>query len=72
MIVPAYLTRSRIAHHAATVALAATTIDAAYTTAYWLILGRPHPARWYVLVVAQLSAEAALIAHLVGIVRRGA
>lgn len=57
-------------------ALAVVSIDAAYTTWFWLILGRderlagPHPVRDYFAILAQLGIEVAAVAHLAAQVRR--
>lgn len=55
---------ARLARHATLAALTAVSIDAAYTAVFWLVLGRPHVAWKYFLIVGQLSAETALIIHL--------
>ena len=64
-----------MSRHAARFAVAAVTLDALYTAVYWLILGRAerrtgaHPVRAYFLIIGQLAAEAAVVAHLIGYLR---
>ena len=68
--------RATVARHATWTALAAVSLDAAYTLVYWLILGRderrkgPHPELRYFLILGQLGVETAAIIHLVGQLRR--
>ena len=65
-----------LARHATRTAIAALAIDAAYTTVWWLILGRDerrngrYPELKYALIIGQLSVEAAAIAHLIGQLRK--
>lgn len=59
-----------LARHATKTALAAVTIDAAYTAVFWLVLGRPHKPWKYFLILGQLSTETAVIAYLIGQLRK--
>jgi hypothetical protein len=67
-----------LARHATITALAAVTLDAIYTAVYWLILGRNqrrisrHPVLRYFGVILQLSAETAVILHLLSRMKRAA
>lgn len=65
-----------VARHATWTALAALSIDAAYTVVFWLVLGRNerrtkrHAELRYFAIILQLAAEAAAVVHLVGQLRR--
>jgi hypothetical protein len=65
-----------LARHGIKVAIAAITIDAAYTTCFWLILGRNerrtkrYAELRYFAIIGQLSLETAVIIHLVGELRK--
>lgn len=45
--------------------LTAVSIDAAYTTVFWLVLGRPHPCGRYLAIVGLLSVEVVTILRLI-------
>lgn len=64
------MNRERVARHAIRTALAAVSLDAAYTLTFWLVLGRAerragtYPELRYFAILLQLSLEAAAIVHL--------
>lgn len=67
---------TRLARHATWTALAAVSLDAAYTLYFWLILGRnerrlkKHAALRYFAIIFQLAAETAAIIHLAGMLKK--
>lgn len=65
-----------LARHATKTALAAVALDGLYTAVFWLVLGRDerrtkrHAELRYFGIIFQLAAEAALIAWLIGQLRK--